>query len=176
MTAKPSKTPTKGKSPDTLTMAVREGDDTALKMAEAMIAPYVTKAFAFSKSTRGTAGELQLDKLVTARMESAKRVREGNLKDVEGMLMTQATVLNGSLSPLRKQSIERGYCSSAAQTETMSLRFRYFMQTGSVFPFERHGGAPLSDHCPLLGASLAFLSVIYSLSESLHYLGPSDPR
>ncbi len=55
-----------------------ESDDPSLKLAEAMIAPYITNAFAFSKSTRGTAGELELDKLVTAMIESAKRVRDGN--------------------------------------------------------------------------------------------------
>lgn len=114
-----SKTSKRQKSPKEkkVIIEVQKGEDPALKTAQAMIAPYVTNAFAFANYMTGTIGDVELDKLTTALVESAKRVRDGNMKDVEGMLMTQASVLNGMFADLvnRSASNRRGGYFEASQ-------------------------------------------------------------
>jgi hypothetical protein len=104
LSRKASNAPSKGNGPDKVTVAVREGDDTALKAAEAMTGPYIPAAIATSAFTRGTIGELELDKIVTAMVESAKRVKQGDMRDVEAILMSQATALNSMFADLVNRS------------------------------------------------------------------------
>ena len=102
-----TKSPSKKKasnSSDTVKVYLNEGDDPELKSAEAMIGPYVSNAYSFGHFMKGTIGDPKLDKLVTALMESAKRVKENDMRDVEALLVTQATVLNGMFADLTRRS------------------------------------------------------------------------
>ena len=94
---------------DTLTIGVREGDDVDLRAAEVLSGPFATNAMALSRFARGTTGEVSLDKLVETMTASAKRVKDGDMRDVEAMLVSQATVLNGLFADLvRRSSINLG--------------------------------------------------------------------
>lgn len=106
---KPPPKPSEPVKTDTLTIGVREGDDVDLRAAEVLSGPFATNAMALSKFARGTTGEVSLDKLVEAMTASAKRVKDGDMRDVEAMLVSQATVLNGLFADLvRRSSINLG--------------------------------------------------------------------
>jgi hypothetical protein len=66
--------------------------------------PFATNATALNRFTRGTIGEVSLDKMVEAMTASAKRVRDGDMRDVEAMLVSQATVINGLFADLVRRS------------------------------------------------------------------------
>ncbi len=106
---KPPPKPSEPVKTDTLTIGVREGDDVDLRAAEALSGPFATNAMALNRFARGTTGDVSLDKLVEAMTASAKRVKDGDMRDVEAMLVSQATVLNGLFADLvRRSSINLG--------------------------------------------------------------------
>ena len=89
---------------DSVTLTMREGEDSELRAAEAMSGPFISNAFAFNKFTRGSVGDVSLDKLVVAMAASAERVKSGDMRDVEAILVSQATVLNGLFADLVRRS------------------------------------------------------------------------
>jgi hypothetical protein len=101
---KPPPMPSEPAKTVTLTIGVREGDDLNLRAAEVLSGPFATNAMALNRFTRGTIGEVSLDKLVEAMTASAKRVKDGDMRDVEAMLVSQATVLNGLFADLLRRS------------------------------------------------------------------------
>jgi hypothetical protein len=101
--------PSKPVKTDSVTLTMHEGEDAELRAAEAMSGPFISNAFAFNKFTRGTVGDVSLDKLVIAMAASAERVKSGDMRDVEAILVSQATVLNGLFADLvRRSSVNLG--------------------------------------------------------------------
>jgi hypothetical protein len=106
---KPPPQPTEPVKTDTLTIGVREGDDVDLRTAEVLSGPFATNAMALNRFARGTTGEVSLDKLIEAITASAERVKSGDMRDVEAILVSQATVLNGLFADLvRRSSVNLG--------------------------------------------------------------------
>ena len=102
---KPSETP----NTETVTIAIKEGDDAELRTAEAVAGPFISNGFAVSKFARGTIGDVSLDKLVLAMATNAERVKGGDMRDVEATLVSQATVLNALFADLvRRSSLNLG--------------------------------------------------------------------
>lgn len=96
--------PTKAPDPDRLTIGVQEGDDVNLRTAKVLCGPFATNAIALNRFARGTIGAVDLDKLVEAMTANAERVKNGDLRDIEAMLVSQATVLNGLFADLVRRS------------------------------------------------------------------------
>jgi len=96
--------PSEPANPDRLSIGVREGDDFNLRAAEVLSGPFATNAIALNKFSIGATGMVDLDKLVEAMTTSANRVKNGDLQDVESMLVSQATVLNGLFADLVRRS------------------------------------------------------------------------
>ncbi len=101
---KPPPQPTVPPDPDRLTIGVREGDDVNLRSAEILSGPFATNAMALSRFARGSTGTVDLDKLVEAMTANAERVKNGDMRDVEAILVSQATVLNGLFADLVRRS------------------------------------------------------------------------
>jgi hypothetical protein len=103
---KPEQNPKPAETPksETVTIAVKEGDDAELRTAEAVAGPFISNAFAVSKFARSTIGDVSLDKLVLAMAANAERVKGGDMRDVEATLVSQATVLNALFADLMGRS------------------------------------------------------------------------
>ena len=95
LTSKQSSTAPPARNPNHLTVQLKEGEDPEMKMAEVHTGPYMTNAIAFTKSMRGSLGELDITAITSAMFESALKVKANDTSDVEAMLMNQAIVLNG---------------------------------------------------------------------------------
>ncbi|WP_421695013.1 hypothetical protein [Aestuariivirga sp.] len=123
-----TKSPPKPSEPvktDTLTIGVREGDDVDLRSAEVLSGPFATNAMALNRFARGTTGDVSLDKLVEAMTANADRVKKGDMRDVEAILVSQATVLNGLFADLlRRSSINFGGSYFDAGERYLKLAFK----------------------------------------------------
>jgi hypothetical protein len=102
--SKKAATPSRPANPYLVTIPVREGDDAELTTAKVMAGPFVGNAFAMSLFTKGTVGELTLEKLSQAMAASADRVKAGDMTEVEAILVSQVTVLNGLFADLVRRS------------------------------------------------------------------------
>jgi len=91
-------------SHNVVTVRVKEGDDEELRTAETLIGPLAPNAFALTAFSRGTIGEVKLDKVALAMAENARQVRGGDMSSVEAVLLTQATVLNGLFADLTRRA------------------------------------------------------------------------
>jgi hypothetical protein len=108
---KPSPDPTKS-----VFIVVHPGDDSGLNAAKAMLGPHILNAFAVSHFVAGSLGDLKLDHLVTAMVDSAKLVNANDMVQVEAMLMSQAVTLNAIYSELtRRSAINLGEYMEASQ-------------------------------------------------------------
>ena len=105
LTSKQSSTAPPARNPNHLTVQLKEGEDPEMKMAEVHTGPYMTNAIAFTKSMRGSLGELDITAITSAMLESAKRVKANDMSDVEAMLLSQAIVLNGMFADLSSRSV-----------------------------------------------------------------------
>ena len=113
------------------TITMREGEDPELRAAEAMSGPFISNAFAFNKFTRGTVGDVSLDKLVAAMAASAERVKSGDMRDVEAILVSQATVLNGLFADLvRRSSVNLGGNYFDAEDGNLNVAFELRTKDG----------------------------------------------
>lgn len=127
---KPPPKPSEPVKSDTLTIGVHEGYDVDLRAAEVLSGPFATNAIALNRFARGTTGEVSLDKLVEAMTASAKRVKDGDLRDMEAMLVSQATVLNGLFADLiRRSSVNLGGGYLEAGERYLKLAFKAQNQT-----------------------------------------------
>jgi hypothetical protein len=107
LNTKPEAEPlTANSTPGTLTVAVKEGDNFELRVAEMKTGPYVAAAIAATCFTSGTIGEITLDTAVAAMTETAKCVKEGDMRDVEAVLMSQASALNVMFASLVSRSAQ----------------------------------------------------------------------
>jgi hypothetical protein len=101
---KPPPQPAVPPDPDRLTIGVREGDDVNLRSAEILSGPFATNAMALNRFARGSTGLVDLDKLVEVMTANAQRVKNGDMRDVEAILVSQATVLNSLFAELVRRS------------------------------------------------------------------------
>jgi hypothetical protein len=101
---KPPPQPAKAPDPDRLTIGIQEGDDVNLRSAEVLSGPFATNALALNRFARSTTGAVDLDKLVEAMTANAERVKKGDMRDMEAILVSQATVLNGLFADLVRRS------------------------------------------------------------------------
>ncbi len=117
--------PAAASAADRVTIVCGKEEDAGLKAAIGMLGPFVPNAIAASVFTRGSLGELVLDKIVTAMMQSATRIKEGDLKEVEAILMSQATVLNAMFADLVNRSAtnrKEGYYEAAERYLKMAFK------------------------------------------------------
>lgn len=96
--------PAEAPDPDRLTIAVQEGEDVNLRSAKVLSGPFATNAMALNRFARGSTGTVDLDKLVEVMTANAERVKTGDMRDVEAILVSQATVLNGLFTDLVRRS------------------------------------------------------------------------
>jgi hypothetical protein len=101
---KPPPQPAEAPDPDRLTIGVQEGEDVNLRSAKFLSGPHATNAIALNRFARSTTGAVDLDKLVEAMTANAERVKNGEMRDVEAILVSQATVLNGLFADLVRRS------------------------------------------------------------------------
>ena len=114
--ATPSAQAAKASKGGRITIPVKDGNDTELRVAEQMLGPYIPSALAASAMTMGTFGKISLDKIAFSMIEAAKRVKGGDMRDVEAILLSQATALNGMFADLASRSAQNrngGYFDAA---------------------------------------------------------------
>ncbi len=82
-----------------------EGEDPKLAAARMLIGPHVTNAKITARFAKGNIGkELPLETVVTALIESSKRVNANDLREVEATLLSQATTLNIMFGELTRRA------------------------------------------------------------------------
>ena len=86
--------------------------------------PYVTNAFAIVRFSKGTVGDLRIDNVVTALVESAKAVKANNLAEIEELLTSQAIVLNSMFGELSRRSANNmgEYIDASQRYMSMALK------------------------------------------------------
>ena len=89
-TASTSETPI----PDALPVVINQEEDSELDEARTLIGPAVSNAFALQQFCQGTLGNMQLENLLGAMVESSNRVNANDLRDIEATLSSQAILLN----------------------------------------------------------------------------------
>lgn len=116
--------------PKGIVVEMRPGDDADQKEAEAIVGPYLTNAIAYGMSMKGTVGELDLSRVMKAMVDSAKRIKANDFSDVEGMLMSQASVLNGMFADLaQRAALNRSSGHFEAAQAYLKLAFKAQNQT-----------------------------------------------
>ena len=80
--------------PDAVSMVLHEEEDAALEQARTFIGPSVSNAFALQQFCQGTLGNMQLENLLVAMVETSNRVNANELRDVAATLSSQAILLN----------------------------------------------------------------------------------
>ena len=109
---------------DKLTVTLREDDDAEQVTAKMLTGPYVTNAFAIVRFSKGTVGDLRIDNVVTALVESAKAVKANNLAEIEELLTSQAIVLNSMFGELSRRSANNmgEYIDASQRYMSMALK------------------------------------------------------
>ena len=92
---------------NTLTISVHPDEDRALTETKVIIGPVITNAYALQNFSKGMMGARPIDSIVVAMAESNKRVNTNDLRDVEAMLMSQATLLNTMFGELTRRTANR---------------------------------------------------------------------
>ena len=101
---KPATTPIIDKSRQ-IQVDCREGEDPQLASARILLGPHVSNADITVRFAKGLFGEmLPIAPLITAMVESGKRVNANNMTDVEATLLSQATALNVMFGELSRRA------------------------------------------------------------------------
>lgn len=99
-----------------LKVASVEGVSDERRLAEVATDPAVTSAYLVNTFTKGTMGSTDLTELVAVVRASGTKVQDGDLGDVEVMLVAQATALNAMFVELaRRGAMNMGEYMEAAE-------------------------------------------------------------
>jgi hypothetical protein len=94
-------------------------------IADAAAGPIITNAIVLGQFIKGTVGEIQVDAITAALAKSAVRVHDKNFTQVEGILSSQAFVLNtmfGDLSRRSVNNLDAGYLEAGAMYLKLALK------------------------------------------------------
>jgi hypothetical protein len=91
--------------PPSFQLVLKEGQDPNVETAKTVFGPHLVTANAIRLFGKGTfGGDIDLTSVVTALIRSSDSINDNDLKQVEAMLMSQATALNFIFGELTKRS------------------------------------------------------------------------
>ena len=105
MTTEAKKSEPKKANPNQIQIVYKPGEEPSVTEARALYGPHITNAYVASLLTKGLLGPSpSLPFLVTAFGDSAKRVHDNDMTDVEATLVSQATTLNIMFGELSRRA------------------------------------------------------------------------